>query len=158
MLEFEHIVQVNNFGDSSLSVLTRNQLWQGLVLRAHSPDKFVQGLQCASEQISGNEFMRAVQAGASNFRESVILHPQEKICTRTVDDPTQISAESTTCIEEPEAGSLFVRFSYRRDLGSHDQQVNVGEHLKAAYVRVDRDAIAMIRVLAESRRLGQLIN
>jgi hypothetical protein len=34
----------------------------------------------------------------------------------------------------------------------------VGEHLKAAYVRVDRDAIAMIRMLAESRRLGQLIN
>ena len=158
MLEFEHIVQVNDFGDSSLSVLTRNQLWQGLVLRAHSPDKFVQGLQCASEQISGNEFMRTVQAGAASFRESVILYPQEKICTRTIADPTQISAESTTCIEEPDAGSLFVRFSYRRDLDSHDQQADVGEHLKAAYVQVDRDAIAMIRVLAESRRLGQLIN
>ena len=158
LLEFEHIVQINDFGDSSLSVLTRSQLWQGLVLRAHSPDKFVQGLQCTSEQISSNEFMRTVQAGTSSFRESVILYPQEKICTRTITDTTQISAESTTRIEEPEAGSLFVRFSYRRDLDGPDQRVDVSEHLKAAYVQVDRDAIAMIRMLAESRQFAQLIN
>ena len=152
MLEFEHIVQVNDLSDASLSVLTRSQLWQGLVLRARSPDKFVEGLQCASEQISSNEFMRTVQAGASSFREKVVLYPQEKICTRTIADPNQISAESTTRIEEPEAGSLFVHFSYRRDLDGHDQQVDVSEHLKAAYVQVDRDAIAMIRMLAEKRQ------
>ena len=148
MLEFEHIVQVNDCGDSSLSVLTRSQLWQGLVLRARSPDKFVPGLQCVAEKISDNEFMRTIKAGQSSFRERVILYPDEKICTRTVAGPTQISAESVTRIEEPEAGALFVRFSYKRDLDSHNQQVNIGEHLKAAYVQVDRDAIALIRMLA----------
>ena len=85
-------------------MLTRSQLWQGLVLRARSPDKFVPGLQCAAEKISGNEFMRTIKAGQSSFRESVILYPDEKICTRTVAGPTQISAESITHIEEPEAG------------------------------------------------------
>ena len=39
-----------------------------------------------------------------------------------------------------------------------DSQVDVGEHLKSAYVQVDRDAIAMIRMLAESRMFDQAIN
>jgi len=34
----------------------------------------------------------------------------------------------------------------------------VGEHLKAAYVQIDRDAIAMIRMLAESDLFDQTIN
>ena len=72
--------------------------------------------------------------------------------------PTQISAESITRIEEPEAGALFVRFSYKRDLHSHNEQVNIGEHLKAAYVQIDRDAIALIRMLAESRQFDRLTN
>lgn len=158
MLEFEHVVQVNDFDNASLPVLTRCQLWQGLVLRARSPDKFVQGLQCISEKLSSNKFMRTIEAGGSSFRESVILYPEKKICTRSVAHPSQIAAESTAHIEEPEQGYLFVRFSYKRDLNNDDDRVNVGEHLKAAYVQVDRDAIAMIRMLAESRRFDHLIN
>jgi len=34
----------------------------------------------------------------------------------------------------------------------------VAEHLKSAYVQVDRDAIAMIRMLAEAELFDQLIN
>jgi len=40
-------------------------------------------------------------------------------------------------------------------LKEDDERVNVEEHLKSAYVQMDRDAIAMIRLLAESELFEQ---
>jgi hypothetical protein len=51
-----------------------------------------------------------------------------------------------------------VRFSYERELEESNQEVDIGEHLKSAYVQADRDAIAMIRVLAESKLFEQTSN
>lgn len=158
MLEFQHIVQVNNLADSSISVLTRNQLWQGLVMRARSPEKFNQGLSCSTEEVASNVFIRTIQVGKISFCERVILTPEEQIQTRSVADKKQILTESVASIEEPEDGYLFVRFTYKRELEDRDDRVDVGEHLKAAYVQVDRDAIAMIRVLAEARLFDETIN
>jgi hypothetical protein len=50
-----------------------------------------------------------------------------------------------------------VRFTYRREL-EDDGSDEVGEHLKSAYLQTDRDAIALIRTLAESGLFGQSIN
>lgn len=158
MLEFEHIVQVNDLNNDSIVDISREQLWQGLVLRARSPHKFNQGLRCQSEQIVDNQFMRVIEAGDSLFREKVILTPQRSIHTRTVSNQEQLQAESITRIEEPQAGYLFVRFNYRRDLPAPSEQVDVAEHLKSAWVQLDRDAVAMIRMLAESRLFDAPIN
>lgn len=158
MLEFEHIVQVNDLSNSSIVAITRSQLWQGLVLRARNPEKFNHGLQCQSEELRNNEFVRIIEAGGNKFCEKVILTPEQKIHTSTLSDLDQLQAESTTRIEEPESGYLFVRFSYRRELPERSEQVDVAEHLKSAYVQVDRDAIAMIRMLAESRLFDEPIN
>ncbi len=158
MLEFEHIIQVNDLQDPRFSDLSREQLWQGLVLRARCPDKFNRSLVCRHEMLDDHSFERTIEAGEASFRERVELFPQLKICTRTIGDSDRIKARSTTAIEEPESGYLFVRFSYRRELDDSDDRVDVGEHLKAAYVQLDRDAIAMIRVLAESELFDQTIN
>lgn len=158
MLEFEHIIQVNDLSNGSITAISRLQLWEGLVLRARSPEKFNPGLRCDSEDIVDNEFQRTIQAGETRFREKVILRPQQQICTETTVEFDQINAQSITSIEEPQAGSLFVRFQYMRDLDENTDLVDVGEHLKAAYVQMDREAISLIRMLAESNSLGEAIN
>ncbi len=158
MLEFEHLVQVNDLNNSNINALSRSQLWRGLVMRAQHPEKFIRSLDCQTKLLGEHEFLRTINAGGSTFCERVELFPEERIHTSTVSDREQIKAESTTSIEEPEAGYLFVRFKYKRELEDTDDQVDVGEHLKAAYVQVDRDAIAMIRMLAESELLDQSIN
>ena len=158
LLEFEHIIQVNDLSNKAIAVLTRNQLWQGLVLRARNPDKFNHALQCKHEELEENEFIRTVQAGGTSFCERVTLSPEQKICTKTVPDFDQINAQSITSIEEPQTDSLFVRFHYKRDLDVIDEGVDVGEHLKAAYVRLDRDAIAIIRMLADVELFDKTIN
>ena len=158
MLEFEHLVQVNDPGNPRITPITRSQLWQGLLLRARKPDKFNPGLSCKSEDLQANEFIRTIQAGDSTFCEKVILHPEEKIHTATLSELDQLQSESTAIIEEPEEGYLFVRFRYRRELLVDTDAVDVGEHLKSAYVQLDRDAVAMIRMLAESELFDRGIN
>lgn len=160
MLEFEHLVQVNDPADERFNDLSRTQLWQGLVLRARFPQKFNQGLDCQSEALENNEFLRTIAAGESSFLERVRLTPEKEIHTQTVpgEGEDQLQAESRTTIEEPEQGYLFVRFRYRRELLDNSEQVDIAEHLKSAYVQVDRDAIAMIRVLAASELFDQSIN
>lgn len=86
-----------------------------------------------------------------------MLTPQVKIHTGT-GDSEQISSESTAEIEEPEPNSLFIRFTYKRELGDSNSEIDIGEHLKSAYVQIDRDAIAMIRVMAENNLFDQAIN
>lgn len=158
LLEFEHLVQVNDPNDDSINDLTRSQLWQGLVLRARNPEKFNRSLDCTSEAVTENEFLRTIEVGDTSFCERVLLYPEDRIHTSTIAEVDQIEAESTTVIEEPEAGFLFVRFCYKRDLLEYDERVDVAEHLKSAYVQVDRDAVALIRMLAETELFDQMIN
>lgn len=158
MLDFQHIIQVNDLEDKNLLVITRSQLWQGLVLRAKNPQKFNDALQCESSEIEGDQFVRRISAGAVEFQESVVITPNLKIETRTMPEIEQVFAESSTLIEEPEPNSLFVRFSYRRDLDESENEVQIAEYLKSAYVQLDRDAVAMIRMLAQSESLNTSVN
>ena len=157
MLEFEHIIQVNDLSNDAIAVRSRAQLLRGLVLRAQQPDKFNQSLSYSYKPLSENEFLRTTSAGESSFYERVVLTPQVKIHTGT-GDSEQISSESTAEIEEPEPNSLFIRFTYKRELGDSNSEIDIGEHLKSAYVQIDRDAIAMIRVMAENNLFDQAIN
>ncbi len=158
MLKFEHIIQVNDPTDDDIDMITRDQLWSGLVFRARQPGKFNESLQCEIEEVDNNEFLRTISAGGAQFHERVILYPDDSIHTATTEELEQINASSVTDIEEPESGYLFVRFSYRRDLDDDDESVDLGEHLKSSYLQMDRDAISMIRMLAESGLFGQSIN
>lgn len=158
MLEFEHIVQVNEPDNDAIADISRSQLWQGLVLRARNPEKFNRSLDCQLRPVANNEFLRTINVGNTSFCEHVILYPEESIHTSTIPEMQQIEAESEARIEEPQAGYLFVRFRYKRELNEDDERVNVEEHLKSAYVQMDRDAIAMIRLLAESELFDQSLN
>lgn len=157
MLEFEHIIQVNDPGNDEIPMLSRSQLWEGLVLRARRPDKFNNSLQVTTQDYGEGEFERIIDVGEVRFRERVLLYPDESIHTETLEEFDQIDARSVTQLEEPEEGYLFVRFSYRREL-DEDGGVDVGEHLKSAYLQTDRDAIGLIRMLAESGLFGQSVN
>lgn len=157
MLEFEHIIQVNDPGNDEIPMLTRSQLWEGLVLRARRPDKFNNSLQVTTQDYGEGEFERIIDVGEVRFRERVLLYPDDSIHTETLEEFDQIDARSVTQLEEPEEGYLFVRFSYRREL-DEDGGVDVGEHLKSAYLQTDRDAIGLIRMLAQSGLFGQSVN
>ena len=152
LLKFEHIVQVNAHGKPEIRNLTRNQLWQGLVYRAKFPNKFNPSLKCTFQEQKENEFIRTLEASNVSFYEKVILYPEKRIKTFTVAEIDQLHTESNTSIEEPSADSLFVRFQYKREI-EESRELDITEYLKTAYLQLDIEAIAMIRIMAEKEYL-----
>ena len=134
MLEFEHIIQVNDPTNGELPMLTRSQLWEGLVLRARRPDRFNSSLQVTTKEYAEDEFERVIDVGDAKFYELVMLYQDEKIHTQTMEEYEQIDAESVTHLEEPEEGYLFVRFSYRREI-DEDGSVDVCRALEIGLSR-----------------------
>ena len=155
MLKFEHIIQINDLDNNQIKPLSRQQLWEGLLLRAKDPGKFNSGLTCKIDLVTNDGFVRHIQAGESEFTERVSLTFQEKIETATIGQDQPIHAQSSTLIEEPQAGFLFVRFVYRRDLENSEEGKLIGGALKSAYVQIDIEAIALIRMFAEDKLLTQ---
>jgi len=158
LLEFEHLVQINDPDNGAIKPLSRTQLWDGLVMRARDPGRFNSALTCRIDHVSHDSFVRYVQAGNTEFREEVTLTPQERIETVTAGGSEPLHAESITSIEEPADGYLFVRFIYRRDMEETREGIMIGEHLKSAYLHTDIEAIALIRMLAEDELLYQKPN
>lgn len=145
LLRFEHLIQINDPADPRLPILSRESLWQGLVYRARYPDHFNPALESALEPVSEISFVRVLSAGDMKLRDEVTLVPDSEIHTLIDGTFQAIHAESTTRIEEPEPGFLFVRFSYCRDSISGHGGQDADEFLKSAYLQNDREAIAMIR-------------
>lgn len=155
LLEFEHLIQINDPKQLHIPVLSREDLWAGLVMRAKFPGQFNPAISSRLEQISDNHFIRYIAVADTELRDAVRLQHLQEISTRIEVSETEkvngkqprFQAESLTRIEEPEPGYLFVRFMYRRDSANELGGMDVDEYLKSAYVVNDRDAIAMIRQL-----------
>ena len=152
-VEYQHIIEVN---DATVpDPLTRNQLWQGLMLRAERPDWFVGGLD--HYRILERHEMRLereLQIGETVVRDRVLLNPDNELRFE-VWGQTQLSGDSLAmAIEEPDPGELFVRFSYQVQLGEQIVEDSPeADALKGAYYRVDRDTILMAQRYARTGRL-----
>jgi hypothetical protein len=61
----------------------------------------------------------------------------------------------TMAVEEPEEGSLFVRFTYARTRAEGEPEMDAfyADHLKQAYTQADLDTIQTIRRMAEEGAL-----
>lgn len=145
LLEFEHLVQINDPADKRLPVMSREDLWHGLVYRTRYPQHFNPAIESELQDESGQGFVRILSAGKLLLRDEVTLIPEIEIRT-LIDGSTQaMHAETITRIEEPQPGYLFVRFIYRRDSITEQGGMDADAYLKSAYLQNDRDAIAQLR-------------
>lgn len=148
LLEFQHIIQINDPQEQRIPHLSRIQLWEGLVFRTKYPGHFNATLSARLVDVSPTGFIRYLNFGTAELRDEVVLLEGEEIRTSTAGVVQHMFAESVTRIEEPAPGHLFVRFQYRRDSVNEPGGLDVDEYLKAAYVQNDRDAIARLREFA----------
>lgn len=147
MLEFEHIIQINDPNQRYIPVMSRAQVWEGLLFRAKYPGHFSAALESRLENVSDAGFIRVLQIGTTELRDQVTLIEGSEILTSTGIGQSMF-AESITRIEEPALDHLIVRFIYRRDSGN-TEGLNVDEYLKSAYVQNDRDAVTQLRQFAQ---------
>lgn len=152
-MNFEHLIEINDPGNMLLEPLSRNQLWQGLVLRAETPELSVMALDaCVMLERRIDYLKRELRFGQLRIRDEVFMTPMEEIRYEVTGCESFPASTLVMRIEEPFPGRLFVRFIYSSKQEQEDEMVR--DHLKQAYIEADNDTVAVIRELGKRGELG----
>ena len=150
-MNFEHLIQINDPENPLVAPLNRDQLWQGLLYRVENPLPFLPGLEaCTLLQRQGNELLRQLDFGAAIIEDRVTLVEAHSVRFDILPSETHAGGSLTITIEEPEAGSLFLRFAYQTTLAvnPNSEERAYIEYVKSAYHQSDVDCVRIIRTLA----------
>lgn len=150
-MEFGHLVQINDPANPAIEPLTREQLWQGLVVRAERPARFLIGMDdCRILSRGENTLERELRFGSLIVRDRVVFEPNVAVHYE-IEPSAQVPGGSLVMqIEEPQPGQLFVRFDYRLEVYAGGDEAYLVEFRKSAYREADIDTVWMIRQLAAS--------
>ncbi len=152
-LRYEHLIRINDGGEPSIAVLSRAELWRGIVLRAARPELFDAGIdetRMLSETRS--QMVREVRRGSAVVTERVDL-VAETAATLTVVSGTSLAGSTLELrIEEPAPAALFVRFIYELRGADVPEAEAERQALKQAYYFADIEAVQHIRSIAERER------
>jgi hypothetical protein len=148
-MKFEHLVQVNDPQQPLLRPLTREQLWQGLMLRAEQPQLFMSHLQDMRIVARGDSVLaRELDFGAFKVRDRIRLEPLQRMIIETEATDTHGVGLLVMTIEEPQAGTLLLRFAYQLERVTRDdpgQEALYDRFVRSAYLEADTDCVARIR-------------
>jgi hypothetical protein len=139
VLNFEHLIQINDPLNPLMQDMTRDQLWEGLVLRAEQPQLFVLGLDSCTI-LSRTE--------STLERE---LQPKESVRYDIMATSAHVGGSLTMTIEQPDPVQLFLRFQYQTTLPTTDEKPadndvrQTQEIVKSAYRESDIDTVRLIR-------------
>ena len=156
-MNFEHLIQINDPLNPLVESLTREQLWEGLVLRAEQPQLFVMGLDsCSILSRTDSTMERELHYGQATVRDHVTLTPQKSVRYDISATADYVGGSLTMTIEQPDELQLFPRFEYKTSLPSADQNVDPDAHqteeiVKSAYRESDIDTVRLIRQYVSAR-------
>lgn len=156
-MRYEHLVEINDPLFPLLSHLTREQLWQGLVLRAYAPEEFIHGLdgavvdEVASDDTATRVLQRVLDFGSFTVRDVVRLHPQHSMHTEVEAGLQWPQSRLVISIEEPQKDRLYLRFLYEwEEAAAVSELDSVTQSIREqAYHAADLDTVARLRRLAE---------
>ncbi len=141
-MHYEHLVEINHPGLPQLALLTRQQLWQGLLLRVEQPGLFLPHLDRAHcEWQAPTTLKRELVFGSVLISDQVQLIPKEQLDIAITAPAEHAGSLLVIRIEEPEPERLFLRFSYSTRL--EDEEAI--EYVKSAYRDADIDSVRIMR-------------
>jgi hypothetical protein len=155
-LNFEHLIQINDPLNPLVVAMTREQLWEGLVLRAEQPQLFVIGLDsCAILSRDGDVMERELHFGQAVVRDRVTLTPNDNVRYDILPTAEHVGGSLTMTIEQPDEAQLFLRFKYSTTLPEKENptpdEMQTSEIVKSAYRESDIDTVRLIRQYALGR-------
>jgi hypothetical protein len=152
VLNFEHLVQINDPLNPLMEDMTRDQLWEGLVLRAEQPQLFVLGLDsCTILSRTEGTLERELHYGHATVRDHVTLQPKESVRYDIMATSAHVGGSLTMTIEQPDPVQLFLRFEYQTTLPTTEEKPadndvrQTQEIVKSAYRESDIDTVRLIR-------------
>lgn len=158
-MNFEHLIQINDPLNPLVETLTREQLWEGLVLRAEQPQLFVLGLDtCTILSRTESTLERELHYGQVTVRDRVTLLPNQSVRYDILATETYVGGSLTMTIEQPDELQLFLRFEYSTTLPVSDDEDarQTQEIVKSAYRESDIDTVRLIRQFVQGKETGSL--
>lgn len=157
-MKFEHLIEVNNLANPLQALLTREELWFGLLCRAEDARAFLPGLEaCHIIERSDDGLVRDLHFGNTLIRDRVSFSTLDWVCFESEANEAHAGGSLTISIEEPEPGALFLRFRYHTTLpeSAESEDAPYAELVRSAYHQSDLDTLRVIRMIAESGGLQQ---
>ena len=154
-MNFEHLIQINDPLNPFVEAMTREQLWEGLVLRAEQPQLFVLGLDtCTILSRTGDTLERELHYGQATVRDRVTLLANQSVRYDILATESHVGGSLTMTIEQPEELQLFLRFEYTTTLPVSDDEDarQTQEIVKSAYRESDIDTVRLIRQYVQGNK------
>ena len=149
-MKFEHLIEINDPRNPMIPLLTRDQLWQGLMFRAEDAVPFLPGLEdCIILERGDCTLLRRLDFGKAAIEDRVTWSRFEWMCFEVARTDAHAGGTLTITIEEPEEDHLFLRFAYATTLGeiANDEDAAYAEFVKSAYHESDIETVPVIRTL-----------
>lgn len=149
-MKFEHLIEINDPRNPMMPLLTREQLWQGLMFRAEDATHFLPGLDtCVILERGDGRLQRRLDFGRAAIEDTVTWRHLEWMCFTVARTGEHAGGTLTIAIEEPEESHIFLRFAYETTLGetSGDEDAAYAEFVKSAYRESDIETVRVIRAL-----------
>lgn len=154
-MRFEHLVEINDPGNPMIPVLSRDQVWAGLMHRAEDSVPFLPGLRACTVLARGEgRLERLLAFQGLDIRDQVTYADREWMRFEVTGPAEHAGSTLTITVEEPGPGHLFLRFAYRTRLAEQagDPDAGFAEYVKSAYHESDVDTVRVIRMLAAGER------
>ena len=155
-MNFQHIIQINDLQNPLIEVLTRDQIWSGLLHRVEDATPFLPGLErCTIVERHADHLLRELDFGAAVIHDRVTLVENHWVRFEIVPSEQHAGGSLTISIEEPEPLALFLRFAYTTTLANNPNSEDRAyiEYVKSAYHQSDVDCVKLIRTLTTSGEL-----
>ena len=153
-MRFEHLIEVNNLEDPRADVLSREQLWNGLLLRAKAPSLFIPHMDgFAIVEESDNALTRTLDFGKFKVNDRVDFVPMEKLHFHIPAQGEIMESRLEIAIEEPFPDRFFLRFIYEDSAAEEGPEAMYNDFLRSAYKEMDVDSMRLIRQFASQGRL-----
>ncbi len=156
-MKFEHRILINDPNNTTLPVFSRQQLWNGLVLRAESPQLFLPNLDgCLIIARELNGLSRALQFGDLKIHDHVHFDFLNFVHYRVPHQNDIPESSLRMTIEEPAPLFLSVRFDYESvRMATEELENAVYEKYRcAAYVESDAETIQVLRTMLKRGSLN----
>jgi hypothetical protein len=151
--ETKHSITVNLDGSNGSSLLTPDQLWQGLLLKLVHPQRFDSQIKhCHIGWLNDRQFIREQQYSTFKVEDKVSLTPQSTIFVQSL--ASNIDAFSLSIsIETTSESQRVVHYHYQRSSVS-EEGLDANKYLALAYKQTDEATIEKIKSLVS---LGELM-
>lgn len=157
-MRFEHLIEINSpqlAMRSMVAVFTREQLWQGLMARVQTPQRFPNGPEsCDWQETEAGVFQRTLRFGQHVLQDEVRTEPLHSMQFTPQPHGETVPIRLTISIEEPQAQQMVLRFVYLGMAEQTPEEAYYNDYRRSAWLHNDRDMVTTLREWLENGELG----